>query len=118
MTDDELPHDSAYVYSQLKNKHTEAVFPTLHPKEKAGIGRTLAIAALMLLVVMGAWGVGYELQYNLLTPPTVLHGICPAPAVIQSSGCFLSTVTTNTQGQVSTVLVPAGHMEELNQTGR
>jgi hypothetical protein len=105
------PHDSAYVYSQLKGKHTMVVFPTLSTKEK-GIGQTVIIAVFILLVVGAAWGTAYELQLNVLNRPQQLTGTCAAPAVIENGGCFISQTSTDAQGNSHTTLIPAGTLNK------
>ena len=98
------PHDSAEVYSQLKNRHTKLVFPTLEEKDKSK-GKTIIIVGIVAMSLFGAWGVAYGIQYAL-TPH--VQGTCAPPAVIQSSGCFNVITSTGANGNQITTLVPAG----------
>jgi hypothetical protein len=107
MVQERQPHDSAYVYSALKFKHTKKVIPTLDTTENKGKGKALILAMLVGLSVFGGWGVAYEVQV-LITPHVA--GTCAAPAVIQSGGCFIAQTSTDAQGNSHTVLIPAGHL--------
>lgn len=101
------PHDSAEVYSQIKGRHTLRVFPTLNSTPK-GKGGTVIIAILVLLSVVSAWGVAYEVQYQL-TPH--VPGTCAAPAVIENGGCFTVQTSTGANGATVTTLIPAGQLK-------
>lgn len=101
-----LPHDSAYVYSQLKDRHTLKVFPTLDTNEKDNKAAILLVV-FVAISVFSAWGVAYEVQYSF-TPH--VQGICDAPAVIENGGCFTVQTATGANGNTVTTLVPAGHL--------
>ena len=110
MTDD-LPHDSAYVYSQIKGKHPQIVGEHLYAREqKKGLGQTVLIALILMGVLLAGWGTAYELQVNILNRPEQLIGICPPPAVITNNGCFVSQTYTDQQGNSHTQLIPAGSL--------
>lgn len=100
------PHDSAYVHSALKEKHTLGVLPTLNTDDK-GNTTTYITVALLILSVFSAWGVAYEAQVSA-TPH--VNGSCPAPAVIEKGGCFTVETSTGANGATVTTLVPAGHL--------
>jgi hypothetical protein len=100
------PHDSAEVYSQVFGKHTEAILPLLDTKENGKSG-ALILALLIGVSVFAAWGVAYEVQYQI-TPH--IQGVCPSPAVIENGGCFDVVSSTNANGGSVTTLVPAGHI--------
>jgi len=100
----DYPHDSAYVHSSLKEKHTLGVLPTLNAEDK-GNGATIIIIVLLSLCFVSAWGVAYEAQLSF-TPH--VQGQCPAPAVIEKGGCFTVETATNANGNTVTTLIPAG----------
>ena len=100
----DYPHDSAYVHSSLKEKHTLGVLPTLNAEDK-GNGAAIIIIVLLSLCFVSAWGVAYEAQLSF-TPH--VQGQCPAPAVIEKGGCFTVETATNANGNTVTTLIPAG----------
>jgi hypothetical protein len=100
------PHDSAYVHSALKEKHTLGVLPTLNTDEKGNAAAYILIGLLALTFLAG-WGVAYEAQIAI-TPHA--SGVCAAPAVIEKGGCFTVQSSTNANGATVTTLVPAGHL--------
>ena len=102
-----FPHDSAYLHSQLKKRHFEMTIPSLAEKPKSNKS-WIAMALLLFVVILGAWGTAYELQYQLLDPPKHYTGSCPPPLVIRSGSCYQVQIVTNAQGQSVTTYIPAG----------
>ena len=87
----------------------------LYEKEqKKNWGTTILIALMILGVLFAGWGTAYEIQINVIQRPHVYTGLCPPPAQILPSGCFLIQVSTDQQGNVHTNYIPSGH---INGTG-
>jgi hypothetical protein len=107
LSQEEQPHDSAYVYSQIKGRHTLAVFPSLQPKERSR-GQWVILALLIFMVVASAWGTAYELQLNVINRPATYTGVCPSPATVINGACYLSQTSTNSNGQTVVTEVPTG----------
>lgn len=109
MSEENQPHDSAYVYSSRKGKHWYKVAPSLREKDRSR-GQWILLGLLVVFAVVGGSFLGFTVQTTILNPPTQVVGVCPPPAFIQGNDCLQNVTTTDSQGNVHTSVQPAGSL--------
>lgn len=106
MSEEEKPHDSAFVYSSTKGKHWYAGFISLQERE-SGKAEFFIVALLLIFAVFGGSFAGYIVQTHAINPPAQVLGICEPPAYIAGNSCLVQT--TNSQNK--NVTVNGGYIE-------
>jgi hypothetical protein len=101
-------HSSYLTYLIYEFRAIARILPNLKQKPKHA---WLAPFALCLLVLLAAIGTGIYLDGYAIHPPAQYTGVCPPPAQIKASGCFITqTIQVTVSGTVTqtTAQIPAG----------
>lgn len=105
-------HDSHFCFQIIKFRAFKKALPGLGGQKSKG--EVLFLVVLIILAIFGGIAAGYQIDMQLINPPTQLVGVCTPPGELVHGGCFIVTQTTDSSGKTTNVYTPSGTLYLAN----